>query len=271
MFDDKNLLGFKKVIEEIVLSVLNKNGYPTYISAIVTKVNEDGSVDLVLPPDNKRSVHNVLNKSGEILYEGDCVEICTKNGKLSNAWVSLKHGNTTKNGSLEGKIESLNNDLSNTKNDTLIFKKTAENNGFSVGKIYNQDKEVKISAFNIDNLYPVGAIYMSVNNVNPEFLFGGKWEQIQGRFLFACNDVHPAGVTGGEEAHTLTIPEMPSHNHYYDRPKMYFSEAGSGNAIGQESTTGAFSVIAISQNTGGNQPHNNMPPYLSVYMWKRIS
>lgn len=64
-----------------------------------------------------------------------------------------------------------------------------------------------------DLIYPIGSIYMSVNTTSPSVLFGGVWEQIQGRFLLAADTVNPVGTTGGEARHTLTTAEMPSHTH----------------------------------------------------------
>lgn len=68
-----------------------------------------------------------------------------------------------------------------------------------------------------NKVYPVGSIYMSVNNANPNDLFGGSWEQIQGQFLLASSGSYALGTTGGEATHTLTAAEMPSHNHTYDK------------------------------------------------------
>ena len=67
------------------------------------------------------------------------------------------------------------------------------------------------------DIYPIGSIYMSVNNVNPSTVFGGTWEQIKDKFLLACGDTYNNGATGGEATHTLTSNEMPSHNHSYDK------------------------------------------------------
>lgn len=121
--------------------------------------------------------------------------------------------------------------------------------------------------------YPVGSIYMSVNAADPETLFGGTWERIQGRFLFAADDARPAGNTGGEETHTLTTAEMPAHAHTFN------INAGSPAQKG-EVDAGTFVDYAWWEETrpvgetgytGNNQPHNNMPPYLSVYCWKRTA
>ena len=67
------------------------------------------------------------------------------------------------------------------------------------------------------DIYPVGSIYMSVNNVNPSTMFGGTWQQIKDRFLLACGDTYANASTGGEASHELTANEMPSHNHSYTK------------------------------------------------------
>lgn len=118
--------------------------------------------------------------------------------------------------------------------------------------------------------YPVGAIYLSVTNVNPAALFGGTWERIGGRFLLGADDNYVAGSTGGESAYKLTTSEMPRHNHTLDN---YNVSAGNTTAY---MTVQAQAKVGYNGNvqtpyTGGDGSHNNMPPYLVVYMWKRVS
>jgi hypothetical protein len=118
--------------------------------------------------------------------------------------------------------------------------------------------------------YPVGAIYLSVNNTDPATLFGGTWERIGGRFLLGADDTYAAGSTGGEAEHTLTIDEMPRHNHSLDN---YNTAAGNTTpymTVQAQSKVG-YGGNVQTLNTGGGKPHNNLPPYLSVYMWKRVS
>lgn len=83
---------FKGVIEDIVDARISKKGITKFVSAVVKTVNSNGSVDVYLPPDTEKIISGVLNKTGEKLSVGDSVELCTKNGKTSNAWVSVKHG-----------------------------------------------------------------------------------------------------------------------------------------------------------------------------------
>lgn len=122
----------------------------------------------------------------------------------------------------------------------------------------------------LDYLHPVGSVYQSTDSTSPAELFGGTWEQIKDRFLLAAGDSHAAGSTGGEEKHILTAAEMANHTHGYDY-------TGQSDAIGTEAikivspggTANAYTGKATS-NCGG-QAHNNMPPYLAVYTWRRTS
>lgn len=130
------------------------------------------------------------------------------------------------------------------------------------------------SNYILDNVYPVGSIYMSVNSTNPKNLFGGTWEQIQGRFLFGMNSSYPAGSTGGEITHKLTNEEMPAHAHYMasgnsGAPDTWTPDAGSYivNSVTDDKHTW-WAQIGMDE-AGGGAAHNNMPPYLSVYIWKR--
>ena len=119
--------------------------------------------------------------------------------------------------------------------------------------------------------YPVGSIYMSVNNTDPSTLFGGTWEQIKDMFLLSAGDTYAAGSTGGEAQHTLTVEEMPEHQHSLHYRSIYSGD-GSTSAITSKSySSGSTSKENGAIATGGGQAHNNMPPYLAVYVWKRIS
>lgn len=124
----------------------------------------------------------------------------------------------------------------------------------------------------LSKVYPVGSIYMSLSSTDPKTLFGGTWERLKDRFLLAAGDRYSAGATGGEATHTLTKDEMPSHNHYA-------AINGGTDSYGQNRTTiGSFANKAQGYSdsstifaTGGGNAHNNMPPYLAVYMWKRTA
>ena len=127
----------------------------------------------------------------------------------------------------------------------------------------------------VNNLIPsVGEIYITTSSEHPSVKFGGTWEQIKDTFLLASGDIYNAGETGGESEHALTIDEIPSHNHVFNRHQLWRNEtvptAGTSDGYGANNKT----LEVYSDNTssvGGNKAHNNMPPYLSVYVWKRVA
>ena len=148
----------------------------------------------------------------------------------------------------------------------------------------NEDYEADVNVLTFDKIYPVGSIYMSINSVNPASLFGGTWEQIHGRFLLASGSPDAntdnrfgaiaggwnanSGSTGGQDYHTLTVEEMPSHTHesQYVKPEAGYAAAGM-----MGSTAANWWSVDYIRATGGGQKHNNMPPYLAVNMWKRVA
>lgn len=99
-----DLLSIKNVIQEIAQAEIQKYGLPTYKAAIVQKINEDGTVDVYLPPNQENLVTGILNKCGELLFVGDSVELATKNGSLTNCWVAIKHGTI-----VQGQAEEVEN------------------------------------------------------------------------------------------------------------------------------------------------------------------
>ena len=129
----------------------------------------------------------------------------------------------------------------------------------------------------VDLFYPIGSIYMSTDTTNPQSRFTGTyWLPIYNRFLLGAGDTYKAGTMGGEATHTLTRSEIPSH--YHDE---YL-----GNDGGSDSAPSGYSGwpnIAYTSNktwwatgsktsaAGGDGAHNNMPPYLAVYMWRRVT
>jgi len=123
-------------------------------------------------------------------------------------------------------------------------------------------------------IYPVGSIYMSVNDTSPELLFGGEWEQIQDTFLLAAGSTYSAGTTGGEAEHRLTLEEMPRHTHEVlitNGAHPTGNSALLNNAETVMQYTNNITATAATGHVGNNLPHNNMPPYLAVYMWQRTA
>ena len=149
------------------------------------------------------------------------------------------------------------------------------------GKIAKYLSDLKSAAFASTNdillsAYPVGSIYLSVNNTNPGTLFGGTWVRWgNGRVPVAVDttqtEFNTVEKTGGEKVHTLTAEEIPPHWHTVN---SYHS----GQTDTQQSAYNAnitWSYVGTdSANTasaGGGKPHNNLQPYITCYMWKRTA
>lgn len=124
-------------------------------------------------------------------------------------------------------------------------------------------------------IFPIGSTYITQSDTNPSTILEfGTWERVKGKVLVGLDendtDFNAIGKTGGEKTHTLTVEEMPNHNHPLGT--WYNSASGSwGNAGANNSGTYQEDAITTSS-TGGNQPHNNLQPYQVVgYMWIRTA
>lgn len=151
----------------------------------------------------------------------------------------------------------------------------------------NGDIWITYGSAQSDCPFPVGGIYISVASTNPSSLWSGTtWEQFAtGRTLVGINtsdpDFNTAGQTGGKKTHTLTPDEIPAHGHgmahthSYTGPNTGSWKVGTGKAhtwctsAGGKTSGGASKTTT--DNAGGGLEHNNLQPYIVVYMWKRVS
>ena len=145
-----------------------------------------------------------------------------------------------------------------------------------------------------DRLYPVGSVFLSVDNTNPQDRFGGTWTQVsQGRFVAgvgqgtdSLNQTQSFAAengTSGTYYHTLTIPQLPSHRHDLQHPdtgEQFYAYTDEHNYPvqgvdtftaegGEEDNDGRY--YPYTNYTGGGASHNNMPPEFGVYVWKRTA
>lgn len=140
--------------------------------------------------------------------------------------------------------------------------------------------------------YPVGAFYISAVNSSPAGLFGGEWLPIEDTFLLAAGSTYAAGSTGGEATHLLTGAESGqkaltitggAHAHEVKyRNDLNTATSGSNRRFGPyayASTGSQYSPAGTSSETHTHSvsasdaasAHNNMPPYLAVYVWQRVA
>lgn len=177
-------------------------------------------------------------------------------------------------------------------NSPIIFISNQSNaviTGYFSSKIYYR------KATWLDMIYPIGSIYISTQNRNPSLYFGGVWEQIEDRFLLASGQNYNIGTTGGVASVTLTANQSGirahghgmahTHNHRHQVAGKEWS-TGSGSESGRITTANRsvgykytdYNAQASSKSTTDNntasdatEAHNNMPPYLVVSVWERIS
>lgn len=128
------------------------------------------------------------------------------------------------------------------------------------------------------NVYSVGDIYITTKSDSPASVFGGTWEQIKDRFLLAAGTSYTAGSTGGAKTVTLTVDQIPSHSHDMNAESAKWN-IKSDSVVDWGGESGCWPIpynssstnAAFIQSTGGGKSHNNMPPYIVVYIWKRIA
>lgn len=158
-----------------------------------------------------------------------------------------------------------------------------------VTKVINRDVPSKV--------YPIGSIYMSVNSTNPSELFGGEWERIQDRFLLASGSAYANGSTGGSADAVVVKHNHTQNAHYHnanaDGTRSFmtaptgsgWNEVAGGNISGSGFhyvatpdksnynvwVSQSANATATNKESGVDGTGKNMPPYLTVYMWKRIA
>lgn len=142
----------------------------------------------------------------------------------------------------------------------------------------------------LNHVYPVGSIYMSMNSVDPGTLFGGTWERVQDRFLLASGSSYSAGSTGGS-ADSVVVSHthaQTAHSHSFGGDDKVWTTASGSTEPGNQISGSAKYYAATEKkdykwrtrtdsetpgikSTGESGVGKNMPPYLAVYVWKRIA
>ena len=273
-------------IEEIDSSLVNLFEGVNYIYTNYV----DASIELYYP---KSTIFNNQYVNDGVLYT--CLN-SIKNFSINYSY--FKNAFTKSGNKLDFSIDNVCAESITSKNNNFYLDEfgnlVVNSISTNSGNILNQDKIV-------DLIYPIGSIYLSINNTNPSLLFGGSWEQIKDKFLLGCGDQYTLTATGGEATHVLNTNEMPSHSHTWSQSSCTNpgdhthivgadKDGGAGSnrytvhitsnntAYGQQyspASGGAgnhtHTIGGSNTNTGSGAAHNNMPPYIVVSMWKRIS
>lgn len=176
----------------------------------------------------------------------------------------------------DGQSVEIDNDFIRVK-EAGIKTKHLENGSVTVDKLAGDIQK----QFNdiLRSIYCVGDFFITRNaTFNPASRFGGQWELLKDKFLIGAGGEYILGSTGGEKEHTLTINEMPSHNHTMInlvKRAMANSNHASYCSLGTSETDPNDTTSNKSNRNmariGNDKPHNNMPPYQAVNIWVKIS
>ena len=127
----------------------------------------------------------------------------------------------------------------------------------------------------IDWILPIGSVIANANpDFDPNLLYQNMtWERFaKGQTLVGVNeddeDFSAADKTGGEKEHVLTVAEMPKHSHTYNYLTSWDGQVMYGYKVTSSSSGSNNQQVSVA---GGDEPHNNMPPYVTVYYWRRTA
>lgn len=148
--------------------------------------------------------------------------------------------------------------------------------GIKVGDFTNRSRILEL-------VFPVGAIYQSFQPKSPAEWLGGTWEKIEGRMLLGSSNEYPVGSASGEPNTLLGVDNIPSHKHRVENVKWvgfdqwpfstnnYYGINLSDVTNKGHATETVPSTLWTTVSEGGSKPHNNMPPYIAAYIWRRIA
>ena len=271
---------------------INANGYnitaTKFIGNLQGKADSAANADLAAKATTAENANNannssVANKLGTSTVGSATKPVYINNGVASAVSVDLSTLAPKASPGLTGTptAPTANVDTNNTQIATCGFVRNA------IAKFAPMLDTMK-------KIYPVGSIYISTVSTNPATLFGfGTWEAMPaGRVLLAqgkssWGTTYNAGSTGGEATHQLTVGELPQHTHtastnttgsHAHTYRTFYGTTGYGpdGSSDREKTintgsSGNHTHTVTINNTGSNQAHNNLQPYIAVYIWKRTA
>lgn len=289
----------------VINNEIKMRAYVEWSDDYGTTIEELEPIDLVLFYGKNIISTNYQNVDIELIYpKNNDFNKCFLNTSIHNTHNKINDSLSLDNLYFKDAFTKIGNELNEEIDNLKVKCITSKDNKFSLDSdgnltvnsiTTNSNESLSNINQNIirDFIYPIGSIYMSVNDINPTTLFGGTWEQLKDRFLLGAGDIYSNGNMAGEANHILTISELPNHNH---NVSIYNSGAHTHTTIGRmNSGSGGSSIFEsfagygssrnvivysdgsehthnVSQNNvGENCAHNNMPPYITVNMWKRVA
>ncbi len=253
-------------------------------SGSIVEINDKGQIKLKLTNGTYFATKE-FDETAVLISEreGDAPtrdELALQISELKKELDNLK---ATTNSFQEGsntQVRELQQELDGLKTSTNSYKEDSSTQMNGLRQDVDSLKTATTVASTFLKSYPVGSIYVSTKSENPGTTYGGTWERYgNGRALVGVDEsqteFNTVGKTGGEKTHLLTIAEMPSHNHNIglrenNAGTVRYHNFSSNYAVNTSDwytvTEGNYVLPA-----GGSKAHNNLQPYITVYMWKRVS
>lgn len=201
----------------------------------------------------------MLNRNDD-LWELKLAEVNVSHGtvNITDRKITDTRSNTTVCGWVSGLIDQMDT--------TELFNQLQEATQDAVDAMNNALTDVwaGIKVWLLNNVYKVGYVWISYTNTSPSSLLGGTWTPITGRFPY----FNAGSGTGGANSQTLSIAQMPAHNHKLGL--LYGKDWEEGGWNFSASSSGTYTSGADTELTGGGQPLNNMPAYQTLYAWRRV-
>lgn len=255
--------------------------------------------------DDQVAVEELNAMTNCSLYAQDFVEKLVTNIDVSEAGVvgtpsvTLVDGDGATEGKPYKKFKFAN--LKGEKGDTGGVAPVVQNTGTATGSVMSQnavttelESRAKSDASNLTNeniaswankFFPVGSIYMSVDSTSPASFLGGTWEQIKDRFLLGAGDTYRAGETGGNTIHSHNLNNGYAEVAFgweQDTNRLmmslktvpnYVTNTYNGASYWPDPTGTAYRGSNYMATTlgGTTDAQTTLPPYIVVYIWKRIA
>ena len=225
-----------------------------------------------------------LNNEIKVRTDGDA----TLTANLNKEIADRENADTTLQNNIDAEVNARSVDIENVNSEIATERSARISADNSINQKLSQETNERKEANKTINksiieywktIYPIGSIYISTSpTFNPQSTWGGVWTSIaEGRCLIGANSKYPLGSTGGEETHVLLENELPVIEGRAVGVATYES-ASSGhfkitraNPCNLNAGSGTNDLSDMYFGFGKNLPHNNMQPYLAVYMWKRTA
>lgn len=225
-----------------------------------------------------------IDKEAKARADGDSTLTTNLNREIQDR----KNADTTLQNNIDDEVSTRTTDIENVNSAIATERDARISADNSINQKLVQETRDRTQADNTINetineywktIYPIGSIYISASpTFNPQTTWGGVWTTIaEGRCLIGANAKYPLGSTGGEESHTLLENELPLIEGHVLGVSTYGSASNGHFKVTKENPcslnagTGGNDLSDIYFGFGKNLPHNNMQPYLAVYMWKRTA